>query len=47
MISKIIIESFIQLAKDKDIDRKELADIIKETHSEFLQILNDLSEKYL
>ncbi|MBT3428103.1 MAG: nitronate monooxygenase [Gammaproteobacteria bacterium] len=26
---------------------KPVADIIKETHSEFLQILNDLSEKYL
>ena len=37
MISKIIIESFIQLAKDKDIDRKELADIIKEIFEALIQ----------
>ncbi len=37
MISKIIIDSFIQLAKDKDIDRKELADIIKEIFEALIQ----------
>ena len=37
MISKIIIESFVQLAKDKDIDRKELADIIKEIFEALIQ----------
>ncbi|MEA3286455.1 MAG: transcription termination factor NusA [Candidatus Marinimicrobia bacterium] len=37
MISKIIIESFIQLAKEKDIDRKELADIIKEIFEALIQ----------
>jgi len=37
LISKIIIESFVQLAKDKDIDRKELADIIKEIFEALIQ----------
>jgi N utilization substance protein A len=37
LISKIIIDSFIQLAKDKDIDRKELADIIKEIFEALIQ----------
>ena len=37
MISKEIIESFIQVAKEKDIDRKELADIIKEIFEALIQ----------
>ncbi len=37
MISKDIIDSFIQVAKEKDIDRKELADIIKEIFEALIQ----------
>ena len=37
MISKNIIEAFIQVAKDKNIDRKELAGIIKEIFMTLIQ----------
>jgi len=37
LISKDIIDSFIQVAKEKDIDRKELADIIKEIFEALIQ----------
>ncbi len=37
MISKQIVEGFIQVAKEKDIDRKELADIIKEIFETLIQ----------